>query len=72
MLLNIITIPFFYLIYFQMEFIPMMANQNFQHYYSSLQCHMIIIILIFWCGAQKLNIIYVFVETMMPFLASFD
>ncbi len=70
MLLNIITLTVFYLIYFQMEFIPM-ANLNFQHYYSSLQCHMIII-LIFWCGAQKQNIIYVFVETMMPFLASFD
>jgi len=30
------------LIYFKMLFIPVMAKLNFQHHYSSLQCHMIL------------------------------
>jgi len=32
---------FFILVYF-MLFIPVIAKLNFQHHYSSLQCHMIL------------------------------
>ncbi len=32
----------FILIHFKMQFIPVMATLNFQHHYSSLQCHMIL------------------------------
>ncbi len=32
---------FYIWIHFQIEFIPVMVKLNFQHHYSSLQCHMI-------------------------------
>ncbi len=52
-------ICFIYFIKIQ-SFIPVMAKQNFQHHYSSLQCHMIRIC---WFAAQEtifLNIYLVF------------
>jgi len=33
---------FYICIYFQIKFIPVTAKLNFQHHYSSLQCHTIL------------------------------
>jgi len=37
-----LKITILYFIIFFMYFIPVMAKLNFQHHYSSLQCHMIL------------------------------